>query len=308
MKTMKAFVRTNATTRDVEITDLPVPTIEDDEVLVRVEAFGVGIHDRYYIPKDAEFPYTIGVEGAGRIAELGSQVNDFAVGDRVIFTTVMQSKGGAWAEYAAVKPATLVPMPDQLTFQEGAAIPVPVKTALESMRALDLSEGDSLFIAGASGAIGTLVIQLAAARGIHAAGSASAQNHDYMTSLGADKTVDYHDTDWQQQIREWSGDGVTAALAIQPGTGKECIHVVKNGGKVVTVSGDQLADEQGVTVQQIGHHPDTQQDVIQLTKDIADEKITLVIENDYPFEQGLDALEKTETRHARGKSVVTTPN
>ncbi|MFD2762151.1 NADP-dependent oxidoreductase [Lentibacillus juripiscarius] len=307
MQTMKAFVRTDATSGNVEIADVPIPAVNDDEVLVQVEAFGVGIHDRYFIPRNVDFPFPIGIEGAGKIVQLGNQVTDFAVGDRVIFTTSFQPKGGSWAEYAAANQATLIPMPDHLTFQQGAAVHVAGKTALESMRALDLNKGDSLFIAGASGAVGTFVIQLAAAKGIHVAGSASARNHDYMTSLGAEKTVDYHDADWQKQVNEWADGGVTAALAIQPGTGKDSLPVVKDGGKVITVSGDQLEGERGITVQQMSHHQDTHKDVIQLVHDIADEKIKLVIEKEYPFEQGLEALKKTETRHARGKLVVTTP-
>lgn len=89
-----------------------------------MEAFGVGIHDRYFIPRNVDFPFPIGIEGAGKIVQLGNQVTDFAVGDRVIFTTSFQPKGGSWAEYAAANQATLIPMPDHLTFQQGAAVHV----------------------------------------------------------------------------------------------------------------------------------------------------------------------------------------
>ncbi|GAB4073763.1 NADP-dependent oxidoreductase [Barrientosiimonas marina] len=305
---MQAFVRTDSSSNHVEIADVAVPEISNNEVLVQVEAFGVGIHDRFFIPKNTDFPYPIGTEGAGKIVQTGKQVTDFAVGDRVIFMTTLQPKGGAWAAYAVTDQTALIPMPDALSFQQGAAIPVAGNTALESMRSLSLNEGDSLFIAGASGAIGTFVIQLAAAKGIHVAGSASAQNHDYMESLGAEKTVDYHDPDWQTHINEWSNGGVTAALAIQPETGKDSMDIVKDSGRVITVSGGQFEAERDITVEQIGHHDDSQKEVIQLVQNIADDKIKLVIENAYPFEQGLDALQKTETRHARGKLVVTRPS
>ncbi len=71
MQTMQAFVRTDANSREVEIANVPIPSINDDEVLVQVEAFGVGIHDRYFIPKNVDFPYPIGIEGAGKIVQLG---------------------------------------------------------------------------------------------------------------------------------------------------------------------------------------------------------------------------------------------
>lgn len=303
---MKAFVRTSPTSQDVKLSEVAIPEIEPDEILVKVEAFGVGIHDRYFIPRDARFPYTIGSEGAGTITKSGPQVSGFSVGDRVIFTTALQPQGGSWAEYAAAKQSSLITLPDDLSFVQGAAVPVAGKTALECIKALDLNKGDTLFIAGASGAIGTLVIQLAAAAGIRVSGSASAKNHEYMKSLSAEKTVDYHDPDWQKEVREWSKGGVSAALAIQPGTGSDSIKVVKEGGKLITVSGDsdQVTVERNITVRQMAHTMFTQKEITQLVQDISSGKIQLVIEKEYPFEQALDALQKTETRHARGKLVV----
>ncbi|OLV16974.1 quinone oxidoreductase family protein [Deinococcus marmoris] len=173
MNTMKAFARTSAESGEISMVDAPIPQIGNGEVLVRVRAFGIGIHDRYFIPKDAAFPYTIGTEGAGTVAAIGAGITGVSVSDRVIFTTSLQPQGGAWAEYAAVKSDTLIPLPGGLTFAQGAAVPIAGKAALESLNALGLQSGDALFIAGASGAIGSLVIQLAAAQGIRVAGSAS---------------------------------------------------------------------------------------------------------------------------------------
>lgn len=303
---MKAFVRTNATTQEVKHSDVSVPEAGPDEVLIKVEAFGVGIHDRYFIPMDVDFPYTIGSEGAGTIEKMDHPVNGFSVGDRVIFTSALQPQGGSWAEYTVAKQSSLIPLPDDLTFVQGAALPIAGKTALECMKSLDLKKGDTLFIAGASGAIGTFVIQLAAGEGIRVSGSASERNHEYMKSLGAEKTVDYHDSDWQQEVRAWSNGGVTAALAIQPGTGQDSIKVIKEGGKLITVSGDsdQVPIERNITIRQMAHTLFTQKEMNQLVQDVASGKIKLVIEKEYIFDEALDALEKTETRHARGKLVV----
>lgn len=174
------------------------------------------------------------------------------------------------------------------------------------MRALNLEKEDKLFIAGASGAIGTLVIQLAAAMGIQVSASASEKNHPYMISLGAEKAVDYNDTDWKNKIKEWSNGGVNAALAIQPGTGIDCIEVVKDGGKLIAVSdyNNKIAHERNIIVKQMEHHADTQQKVIELVNAISNTEIEIVIENEYPFVHALEALKKTETRHARGKLIV----
>ncbi len=304
MEKMKAFVRTSSQNQNVELAEMPIPEINNNEVLIQVQGFGVGIHDRYFIPNDANFPYTIGSEAAGIITKTGDEISRFRTGDRVILTSILQPKGGCWAEYVAVLEASLIPLPDKMEFIEGAAIPVAGKTAIESMRALDPNKGDTLFVAGASGAIGTLFIQLAAAEGIRIIGSASAKNHEYMLSLGAEKAVDYSDPNWKMQVKQWMPKGVDAALAIQPGTGKDSVDVVKDGGKVITVSGDQVEAERNITVRQFEHHQDTQESVNKLAFDIAEGKVRLVIERIYPFEQAIDALEKAETRHAKGKLVV----
>lgn len=303
---MKAYVRVDSVSQEVACTQVPMPDIGPEEVLAKVEAFGVGIHDRYFIPGQVPFPYTIGSEGAGTLTKIGTQVTGFKPGDRVIFTTILQPQGGSWAEYAATHHSNLIPLPDTLTFAQGAAVPIAGKTALECMRSINLGADDRLFIAGASGAIGTLVIQMAAARGIKVAASASEKNHAYMQSLGAEKTVDYRDLDWPQQVRAWSQGGVEVALAIQPGTGVASMEVVRDGGKLITVSGDsdQVVPERAIAVSQMGHHADTQQKVVELVDALAQGEIRIVIEKEYPFEQALEALQKTETRHARGKLVV----
>lgn len=304
MQKMKAYVRTKPQNMNVELAKIPVPEINDDEVLVKVHAFGVGIHDRYFIPNNATFPYPIGTEAAGVIIKTGGNVTRYQVGERVIFVSLLQAKGGCWAEYVAVSHNNLITMPADMAFTEGAAIPIAGDAALESMRSLNLQAEDTLFVAGSSGAIGTLVIQLATARGIRVAGSASPQNHEYMLFLGAETAVNYADPSWKRLIKQWQPGGVSAALAIQPGTIEDSMDVVKNGGKVVAVSGDQAPSRRNIVVTHIEHHPETRQRLARLVSEIAAGRIQLVIERVYPFKQAVDALEKTETRHARGKIVV----
>ncbi len=303
---MKAYVRTSADTQEVIQTEVTVPDFNDDEVLIKTEAFGVGIHDRYFIPGNINFPYVIGSEGAGVIAKTGSGVNAFKAGDRVLFSTSLQPQGGSWAEFAVAKKESVISLPDDISFPEGAALPIAGKTALECWRELNLSAGQTLFVAGGSGAIGTLLIQLAKSHGVHVAASASAGNHPYLESLGVDFAVDYRDADWLQKVNRWSGGGVDAVLAIQPGTGRESIKVVKNNSLLVTVSGDQASviPERNITIRQMGHRPETFQKIAELLTMIENGTLHLHIEKEYPFHEALQALQKTETRHARGKSVV----
>jgi len=289
----------------LELMNIPVPEINDSEVLVQVKTIGVGIQDRWFIPKIAQYPYAIGIEAAGIIKKVGKAVVHYQPGALVMFTSSMQPKGGTWAEFAAVREEALIRIPDGLSFIQAAALPVAAGTALESMRMLGLRPGDTVFMAGASGAIGTLTIQMAKALGCRIAASASSKNHNYMQSLGAEKTVDYMNPDWISQVKGWGRGGVDAALAIQPGTGIGCLDVVKDGGKVVTVSGDQLQTERGIYVTQVLVNPETKKALADLASEVATGHIHVEIEQVYPFELGVEALEKTETRHARGKIILT---
>jgi NADPH:quinone reductase-like Zn-dependent oxidoreductase len=304
---MQAYVRTDATDQNVERAEVPAPTPDADEVIVAVHAFGVGVHDRYFIPQRVSFPYVIGLEAAGVVAETGAEVAGISVGDRVMVTSVGNPKGGTWAPFAAVSPSRVTVVPDALDLVTAAAIPIAGDAAVESLHTLGMESGQTSFVAGASGAIGTLVVQMAVQRGVRVTGSASPANHDHLRSLGAELAVDYGDPAWADQVREWVAGGVDAALAIQPGTPAPSLQVVRDSGHLVTVSGDPCPSERGIHVEQFPHRADTRSDMAELVADISTGRIRMVIEHIYPFELALTALEKTETRHARGKVVVTVP-
>jgi NADPH:quinone reductase-like Zn-dependent oxidoreductase len=303
---MKAIVAPRAGGHDsLVLTEVPVPEIGADEVLVRVRTVGVGVHDRWFMPRDATFPYPIGIEAAGIIEKVGEAVTCSQPGDRVMFVSSMQPKGGVWAEFAAVAERALVPLPDELDLVRAAALPVAGGTALGSIQLLGLEPGATVFMAGASGAIGTLAIQMARARGSRVAASASARNHDYLRSLGVELAVDYRGPEWVEQVRAWVPGGVDAALAIQPGTGTDSMRVVRDGGTLVTVSGDQLTPERGIRVAQVMAGPDTPAELARLAAEVVSGRLHVEVEYVYPFERGVEALEKTETRRARGKVVLT---
>lgn len=306
MNQMKAIVKRSERPNDFGLMQVPVPEISGNEMLVEVKAIGVGIHDSYFLPNNIRYPYPIGIEASGIVVKTGDQITRFQVGDKIAFVTMMQPKGGTWAEYTVVADNSLiVPIPKGMSFEEAAAVPVAGNTVLKAFHSLQMKANDTLFIAGASGAIGTFAIQIATAKGCDVAGSASKRNHDYMTSLGAVKTVDYHDPDWAQQIRQWKPSGVDAAMAIQPGTASTSMPVIKDGGKVIPISGDQVWPERNIAVTQLAYHIDVRDELAHLMNQIVKGEIKLVIEQTYRFENGLEALQKTATRRARGKLVIT---
>lgn len=303
---MKAFAVPHPGAESVEFLELRRPDISDDELLVRVHAVGVGIHDSSFLPHDARYPCPIGIEAAGVIEEVGSNVADHVHGERIAFVSSMQPKGGTWAEFAAVKASSLiVPIPSGMDFIEAAAVPVAGNTVLRAFRALAaMPAGGSLFIAGGSGAIGTLAIQLAHKRGWRVAASASHANLEYMLALGAEAVVDYRDPNWREQVLEWMPGGVDAVVAVQPGTSSESLPVVRDGGALVTISGDELVPERGIQLEMVPHQLDVRDELLDLMGEICAGAVRVQLERVYPFEEALAALAKVQTRHARGKVVL----
>ncbi len=303
---MRAFVKLSATDDRIELAEVADPQIDDDELLVRVQAVGVGIHDSYFLPGNARYPFPIGIEAAGLVEKIGSSVSVHLPGDRIAFVSSMQPKGGTWAEYVAVKADSLiVPIPTGMDFVEAAAVPVAGNTVLRAVQALaTVPAGGSLFIAGGSGAIGTLAIQVARTRGWRVGASASEHNHDHMLSLGAETAVDYHDPGWPDQIRHWMPGGVDAAMAVQPGTSTDSLSVVRDGGRIISISGDIVPPERGVHVEVVQHQTDVRDELTQLMTGIVKRELRVEVERVYPFEEALAALAKVQTRHARGKLVL----
>src|SRR5699024_2572503 len=125
--------------------EVNIPNINENGVLVDVAAFGVGSHDRFFIPEDVDFAYPIGTEGSGEIVKVGSNVTDFKINDIVIYSSSLQPKGGCWTEYIAVSEKSLVRLPETMDVTTVAAVAVAVKASLEAIRTTNLYSGDNLF-------------------------------------------------------------------------------------------------------------------------------------------------------------------
>lgn len=302
---MKAFVNPASGGSTIEPVEIPAPAIDSSEFLVRVHAIGVGIHDSYFLPAGAQYPYPIGIEAAGVVEDVGEAVSEIRAGDRIAFTSTMQPKGGTWAEFAAVGPGSLIlHVPEEMSFTTAAALPVVGNTALQALAIAGVQEGEMIFISGGAGAIGTLAIQIAHARGCRVLTSASARNFEYVRSLGADEVVDYHDDDWTRQILRRAPSGVDAAIAIHPGTSEETLAVVKDFGSLVTVSADNVVPERGIRVDTVRHQVDVRDELVSLVDDVATGTIHVEIEHVYPFSEAPAALARVQTRHVRGKLVI----
>lgn len=302
---MKAFVKATAMNDPVTALDMTVPSIDSNEILIKVEAIGVGVHDEYFHAPNVAYPYVIGIEASGSVHQIGQTVKGYKAGDRVAFISMMQPKGGTWAEYTVVSDRSLIlPIPKGMSFTQAAAIPVVANTALKIMKSAGLSSGDTIFIAGGAGAIGSLLIQLAKKQGATVFASASSKNHSLLKELGADYAVDYHDHGWQDQVLAIIPKGVDVGVGIHPGTPKGVQPVIKDDGVLIAVSGDQLPTDRGVTLKGVFNDVDVRPELLALMQAIQNAEIIQTIEKIYSFSDALEALSKVKTRHNRGKLVI----
>lgn len=175
------------------------PTISDHQVLVAVKAAGVNPVDTYIRSGtnnySASFPHTPGMDGAGIVEAVGARVAGFKPGDRVYFSG---NATGSAAEYTVCDPSRLYPLPDALSFTEGACLGIPATTAHRALfgRA-NAKAGETALIHGATGAVGTIALQLAKAAGLTVVATAgTAEGEALLKQLGADVVLNHKADDY----------------------------------------------------------------------------------------------------------------
>ena len=227
----------------LKLQDLPIPQIEAQEVLIRVEAAGVGAWDPFeregrfveIMGIKPTFPYVLGTDGAGSIAAVGKDVNRFKEGDRVYAAQLGNPKGGFYAQYAAVKADNVSLIPGQLTIEQAAVLPTDALTALTGLeKVLGLKSGESLIVFGASGGIGHLALQLAKRLGAKVFAIASGDDGVQLAKkLGADSAVDGRGDNVLQAAREFAPNGLDAALVTAGGEETdEALLAIRQGGRI----------------------------------------------------------------------------
>jgi NADPH2:quinone reductase len=227
----------------LEIQTLPIPQIEAQEVLIRVEAAGVGAWDPFereggfveITGVKPTFPYVLGTDGAGTIAAVGKDVNRFKEGDRVYAAELANPKGGFYAQYAAVKADNVSLIPRHLTIEQAAVLPSDGLTALIGLeKMLGLTSGDSLMVFGASGGIGHLAIQLGKRLGADVFAIASGDDGVKLAkTLGADSAVDGRGDNVLNAAKEFAPNGVDAALVTAGGDRTaRALSAIRKGGRI----------------------------------------------------------------------------
>ncbi|MWG35752.1 NADPH:quinone reductase [Halomarina oriensis] len=190
----------------LQVDDVDPPDPGQGEVLVDVHAAGVNPVDTYFrtgaypVP---ELPWTPGSDLAGVVGAVGPGVEAFTVGDRVFGTGLGRTVQGSHAEQVVAPVDHVAVLPDDVSFNEGAAVALVGVTAWRALVGYaDLEPAETCLVHGASGGVGHVAVQLAEATGARVVATASEQYHDHLRDLGADVVLDYHREDLESAIAE----------------------------------------------------------------------------------------------------------
>lgn len=223
---------------ELEIRDIPVPEIADEEVLVKIRTAGVNPLDNMIIRGEVKMivpyklPLLMGNEFVGTIEKLGAGVRAFSVGDRV-YGRMPLAGIGAFAEYAAVPQSAIAKVPEYLSDEEAACVPLTALTALQALELMQPKAGETLFISGGTGSLGAMAIPVAKSYGLTVITNGSAANRERVLALGADRFIDYKMEDYAELLSDV--DYVLDTLGDRE-LPKE-FRILKNGGKLVSLRG-----------------------------------------------------------------------
>jgi NADPH:quinone reductase-like Zn-dependent oxidoreductase len=315
-----------------EFADVPRPAIGPDDILVQVHAVGLNPIDNM-IPKGTfkpvlgfDLPATIGSDVAGIVAEVGSSVKRFKVGDAV-FASVFDLGRGTLADFVAVPQSVAAVKPVSLDFVEAASIPMVGLTSWQALKErADLKPGQKVFIPAGSGGIGTFAIQLAKHLGAKVGTTTSTGNIDLVKGLGADEVVDYKRQQFESVLRGYDmvlgtvrGDVIEKSLQIlKPNSvivslvgpldaafarERHLNAVLRFVFSLMSMKIRRLAKRRDVGYSFLFVRPDGGQ-LAEIGSIIDAGGIRPVIDKVFPFDQATQALAYLETGRAKGKVVV----
>ena len=319
---MKAIVQSTYGAPDdvLVLKDIDKPKVGDGDVLVRVHAASVHLGDWILmtgVPRIMRLGTGLrgpkhpvpGTDIAGTVEAIGKGVTKLHVGDEVFGYC-----DGAFAEYASAPEDHFVPKPAGLSFEQAAAVGVSATTALQLLRDQGkVKPGQSVLINGASGGVGPFAVQIAKAFGAEVTGVCSTTNVDMVRSIGADRVIDYTETDFTQgesrydfildNVGNHPPSDVRRALTpngrLQSNGGGNSKGAL---GRVIKTAFSAMFSKQQLAPSLKKQNPE---DLVVL-KDLVDAgKITPVIDGTYPLSATSEAIDHVAQGHARGTAVIT---
>ncbi len=299
----------------LELRTVPVPSVDANEILVALHSAGVAVWDLRirqslaYINKP-KFPYVLGSDGAGQVVAIGPAVTRFKVGDSVYGYCWDNPKGGFYAEYVSAPADCFAPLPAGISLESAGALGASGLTALSGVdRALNVKKGEKLIIHGASGAVGTLALQLARLRGAQVLATASGdEGAALVRRLGAEAVVDGRSGDIAAAARAFAPQGVDAVLALAGGTAlDQSIAALRDGGRVAYPSGVEPVPKarDGITVSAYDAlFGDQKVQWAQLNQAVEARKFEVPVAATFSLDQAADAHRRVDAGRVPGKVIL----
>ena len=305
------------------VADVPAPKPKADEALVQIKVAGVNFIDVYF--REGRYPATVpfinGQEASGVVAEVGSEVTNVRVGDRVAYTGTL----GSYAEYAAVPAARLVKIPEALSFEQAAAAMLQGMTAHYLVfSTYKLQKGEFALVHAAAGGVGLLLVQMAKKKiGAHVIATAGTQEKAQLArEAGADECIVYTEEDFEFQT--WALTGSQGVHVVYDGVGKATfdkdLNVLRPRGYLVLFGGASgavppfdliklsLKGSLYITRPTLGHYTATREELEWragvVMQWIADGDLNLRIHKIYGLAEAEQAHRDLEGRQTTGKLLL----
>lgn len=314
---MKAFVlKQNGGIENLELTDLYIPSIRNDEVLVRVKAISINPVDAYLRKNDQAMEAVmkprkgdriiLGWDISGTVERAGVDVTILQEGDEVFGMVNFPGHGRAYAEYVAAPADQLTKKPEYSSHEEAAAACLAALTAWQALVTYaNVKKGERVLIHAAAGGVGHYAVQMAKYFGAEVTGTASGENRDFVLSLGANEFIDYTTEKFEEKAKEMDivldsiyGDHVFRSL-----------ESLKRGGRLITllapVTGETGSRARDKDV--FAHHlgvVSNGEDMKQIAMLLENGNLKSTISQTYKFEDLPKSHLQIETGKTRGKLIV----
>ncbi len=329
---MKAMVIDQYGKGPMRLAEMPIPEINEYEVLAEIHAASINPIDfkirdgKVRLLIQYKMPLILGNDFSGVVVKVGKKVTRFKVGDE-IYARPRKSKIGTFAEYISIHEDDIALKPKNLSFEEAASIPLVGLTSYQALHdIMQLQKGQKILIHAGSGGVGTFAIQLAKAMGATVATTASEAGVNLVTSLGADQVINYKKENFEAILKNY--DAVFDTLGGK--TLEKSFKIIKNGGKIVSVSGRpnaRFAKDYGsglwktllfsaasrkLTALEKKHHAQysflfmkPSGDQLRIIADLIESgSIKPVIDRTFSFEEAEKAMKYAESGRAKGKIIV----